>query len=314
MSLNLCSFNLPNAGVPQCDKNMGIPRYMIVGDYQFTTANFASIVAWKAAFAAQCLVGRNTSGKLIVLPIIANVENTTGDNLSGTLNQGFTEILREGFPSFNFGVQISNNHIQKFRALNNSDIKVFIVDNALNVWGVVTSAGKFQGFSSRIFAGGDNFTDGQSSKIQVFNWSSTDAEEFKSSSRYFSIDFSVADYGKLKDVDLTQAIASVANVHNITGKLRTGKIGYLLDVYADFSTALANVARWTCINNQTGAAHTITSVVVNAGGYWVVTLDSTMWTALASGESVSLNWAAPSVIDPVGATGVEGVAIVLTKP
>lgn len=314
MSLDLCAVNLPNGGAPACDKTMGIPRFMIVGDYEFTSANYASIAAFKAALKAATLVAAGGSGKLIVLPIIANVENTTGENTTGTLNQGFTEILREGFPSFNFGVQVSNNHIQKFRALNNQDLKVFIVDHNLLVWGVVTSLDKFRGFASRLFVGGDNFTDGQSSKTQLFAWSTTDVEEFKASSRYFEIDFSVSDYGKLKDVELYEKAAASTNVFNISGRLATGKIGYKLDIYSDYSTAMANASRFTCVNNQTAAAHTITSVATNAGGYWVVTLDSTAWGALASGESVTLNFAAPSVLDAANATGIEGVAIVLTKP
>lgn len=314
MATDLCSVNLPNAGVPECDKSRGIPRYLIVGAKEFTAGEYATIAAFKAALKAATLVSRNTSGKLIVLPLAANVEKATPDNATGTLNQGFTEVLREGFPSWNLGVQISNNHAQKLRPLNGQDVRVFVVDHNLNVWGTLTDTPGFKGEAAKIFVGGDDFTDGQSSKTVLINVAYTDVEEFKSSSRYFTIDFSVAAYGKLKDVELTEAIAASSNVFRITGKIKTGKVGVLLDVYTNYSTAMANTARWTAINTATGAAFTITSVAVNAGGYWTVTLDSTAWTALASLDSVTLNFAAPSVLDAASVTGIEGVSIVLVKP
>lgn len=314
MSLTLCSSNLPNAGAPLCDKSRGIPRYLVIGDKEFLPADYVSIAAFKAAFKAATLLARGTAGKLIVLPLTVDVANKTAADKTGTLNQGFTEVLLEGFPAFDLGVQISNRHAQILRGLNGQNVNGFIFDQNFNGWGTMTATPGWRGEAMKLFVPGDNFTDGQSSKVVAINVAFTNVVEFKNSSRYFTVDFNVGDYGNLKDVDLTIAVASVANVHNITGKIKTGAINKLLDIYLDYSTALANAARWTCVNNQTGAAFTITSVATNAGGYWVVTLDSTAWTALGSGDSVTLNYAAPSVLDAAGATGIEGVAIVLTKP
>ncbi len=314
MPLDLCSQNLPNAGAPNCDKSRGIPRFLIIGDASFDSTAYASQVAFKAAFKSACLTARGTTGKLIVLPIIADVENKTGDNTTGSLNQGFTEVLREGFPAFDYGVQISNRHAQILRPLNGQDLKVFTVDHNLNIWGTYTSDAKFRGESAKIFVGGDNFTDGQSSKTVKINVSYTDVEEFKASSRYFTIDFAASDYGRLKDVQLYEKAAAASNVFKISGKISTGKVGYYLDIYLDYSAVIANIARWVATNKATGAAFTITSVAVNAAGYWTVTLDSTAWTALTTGDIVVLNFAGPSVLDAAGATGIEGLSIELVKP
>jgi hypothetical protein len=305
---------MPNGGAADCDKARGIPRYAIIGSYEFDSDDLASIAAFKAALLAQTLVGRDGSGKLIVLPIFADIQKKTADKQTGTLNQGFTEVLREGFPAFDGGMQISNKQAQLLRPLNGQNIKVFIVDHNLNVWGTWTEDETFRGESAKLFMDGDDFTDGQASKVIYAAISYTDIEEFKNSSAYFPIDFSVAGYGKLKDVYLEEAIAATDNVFRITGKIKTGRAGYDLDMYEDFSTQIANVARWVATNDQTGAAFTITSVAVNAAGYWTVTLDSTAWTALGAGDSVTLNFAAPSVLHAAGATGIEGVEIVLTKP
>lgn len=314
MALDLCSLNMPNAGAPGCDKARGIPRFLIVGNYEFTVGDLATIATFKAALKAQTLVGRNLTGKLIVLPLIMNVEKKTSAHKEGTLNQGFSEVLQEGFPAFIGGVQISNLHAQRLRPLNGQDVQCFVVDDKLNVWGTWTGNSTFRGESSKIFVGGDDFTDGQASKTVEINVSYTNVEEFKASSAYFTIDFAVSDYGKLKDVQVVLVSGGGAsNVHNLTGKIKTGKANYWLDVYIDYSTLMANVARWTLINNQTGVAVTITSVAVNAGGYWVFTIDSTAYTALTIGYTLTVNFAAPSVLDAAGVTGVEGLSLILTK-
>lgn len=313
MSLDLCSVNMPNGGAPDCDKTRGIPRYLIIGSYEFTAADLASTTVFKARLKTQTLLATGAAGKLIVFPIIQNVEKKTADHQTGTLNQGFSEVLREGFPAWDYGVRISNYHSQLLRQINNQSLKIFTVDHNLNVWGTWTSNSTFRGESAQLFIGGDDFSDGQNSKFILVSTSYLDVEEFKQSSKYYPIDFSVSDYGKLKNVILT-LVTSATNVHNITGKLNTGRANYQLDVYLDYATPMANAARWTATNVQTGVAITITTVATNAAGYWVVTLDSTMWTALSSGDKVIINWAPPTTIDAVAVTGVEGFPLTVTKP
>lgn len=314
MALNLCGVNLPNSGAALCDKEMGIPQFLIAGDKGFDNTETLTSAAFKAALKAAGLVARNTSGKLITLPLAQDVQNRTGDNVTGTLNQGFTEVIRQGLPAFDLGVKISNKHSQLFTPLNNQDLSIFVVDHNLNVWGAIDDNNKFVGFSSKLFSGGDNFTDGQNSKTQLISWSITDIVQFKTAARYMPIDFSVKSYGVLKDVYLEEAAANASNVFKVTGKIRTGRVHLDLDVYADYSTAMANAARWTLINATTGASITLTSVAANAAGYWDVTIDSTAYTALGSGAKMILSWAAPATLDAANVTGVESVSVILTKP
>jgi hypothetical protein len=311
--LNLCGVTLPNSGAPLCDKEMGIPQYLIVGDKSFDDTETASSEVFKTALKAAGLTSRNTSGKLIVLPLAQDVQNRTGENTTGTLNQGFTEVLRQGLPAFDLGVKVSTNHAQKFVALNGQELQVFVVDNNQNVWGAIDADDNFVGFTSKIFAGGDNFTDGQNSKTQLISWSILDIVQFKTAARYMPIDFSVKSYGILKDVYLEEAAANATNVFKITGKIPTGRVHQKLDVYEDFSTAMANAARWICKNLQTGATITITGVAVNAAGYWDVTIDSATYTALTVGDKFSLEWAGPSTLDAANVKGVESVLVICEK-
>lgn len=312
MSVDLCSSNNPNGGGPACDKDRGIPSVLIVGDYEWQPADFATAAAFKARLKTQSLLARGSAGKLIVLPALLNVEKATSEAVTGTLNQGFTEVIRDGIPAWNYGVKIAAKHAGRLRGLNGEQ-KVMTVDHNLLAWGAATSSGTWKGESTRMHIGYDDFSDGQNSKFVPVSVTYTDVQEFALSAAYLPLDFNVGDYGKLKDVQLT-LVSSATNVHNLTGKIATGQIGKLLDVYTDYSTAMANTARWTAKNTATGVAFTITSVAVNAGGYWVVTLDSTMWTALSAGDKVTINWAAPTVLDAAGVTGVEGIEIIVTKP
>lgn len=314
MALDLCSINSPNSGAPACDVSRGIPRYLVIGSKEFVANDYASLTAFKAAFKAATLLPKSSSGKLIVLPIIANVENATEANATGTLNQGFSEVLREGNPSFNFGVQISNRHAQVLRQLNGKDVKVFVFDDKKNLWGTRTDAGIFKGESAKFFAGGDNFTDGQASKVVTFNLAYTNASEFYDFSAYFTLDFNVNDYGQLKDVQIVEKAAAATNVFKVGGQIKTGKVGLTLDIYEDYSTALAAVGNWVVKRLDTNATMTITSVTADAANKgWTVTVDSTAFTALSAGTKVSINLAAPSVLDAASVTGIEGVEIIYTK-
>ena len=115
------------------------------------------------------------------------------------------------------------------------------------------------------------------------------------------------------DVDLNTAGAppvQVTNVIKITPVGRGGKnIGIL------YPTELAVVGAWTAVNDQTAAAHTITSVAWDAANSrFNITLDSTAYTALTSGHTVSVNLAAPAALFALGVDGFESLgAVTVTK-
>lgn len=314
MALDLCSINSPNAGAPACDANRGIPKYMVVTTKEFTSSEYASVTLFKAAFKTASLLPKSSSGKLIVLPVIANVESKKDANTEGSLNQGYKATLREGNPAFDFGVQISNRQAQVLRQLNGKDIQVFMVDDAKNVWGTALSNGNFRGEAAKIYITGDDFGDGQAVKTITISLSYTNASEYYDFSAYFPIDFNVSDYGKLKDVQIVEKAAQATNVFKLGGKIQTGRVGQTLDIYTDYSTPLASSSNWVVTNLTTNATIAITSVAVDAANSgWTVTVDSTAWTALTVGTKVSINFAAPSVLDAANVTGIEGTAIIYTK-
>lgn len=316
MALDLCSINTPNGGAAGCDKDRKIPRYIIVGSYEFTPSNYASPTAFIAALKAATLKSRNQSGKLIVLPIIQDVQNATEADAEGSLNQGFKETLREGAPAFKYGVKISNKQAQILRKLNGQDVYVFTIDSDKVAWGTLLSTGNFRGESAKLHISGDNFTDGQNSKVVTVGVSYLDAEEFKGSSAWFDLPstFSPAQYGRLKDVDLA-VVSAAANVISVGITLATGKVGTKLNIFDDYSAALAAAGNWICTNNQTGAPIVITGVAANAATKcWDVTLTSATFTALASGDKITLSLAAPSVLDAANVTGIEGVEVIYAKP
>lgn len=314
MAKDLCSSSMPNGGAPECDRSRGIPRYVIISSKKFTKAEYASLLLFKNAFKAAALKSRDESDKLIVLPIALNVEKATEAKKTGTLNQGKSEILMEGIPAFNLQVKMSYRQSQILRSLNGLDLRIFVVDHVKAFWGELNDAEDLQGNQAQVYISGDDFTDGQSIKTVEISVSFTDVEAFKSAGAYLDLNFNVADYGRLKDVTLYEKIAAAANVINISGMIKTGKAGGGLDIYEDYKAAMAIGGNWTAKNLQTGLAMTITSVAQNAGGYWVFTLDATQWGALQSADQVEIKWAAPSVLDAANVTGVESVALVISKP
>jgi hypothetical protein len=146
--------------------------------------------------------------------------------------------------------------------------------------------------------------------------SASDPEEF-AQSRYFVLPntFVATDYGVLLDVELYSKVAPSSNVFKIDGLVQTGEVKNSQSAYTNFGATLAVGSLWYAKNTVTGAAITITSVVVDAvNGCYTVTLDSTQFTALASGTVIEIGLNAPTVLDAANVTGVEGVAMTYTKP
>lgn len=314
MALNLLSINNPNTGAPAGDLKRGIPRYLVISAKEFDSDDLASSSAMQTAISEASLLARDASDKLVVLPLIANVELANEANKEGTLNQGFKEVLLEGNAAINAGVRISNRHAQILRQWGNRDLIAFTVDENKRFWGNYTSASKLKGEEIRLFVGGDGWSDGQNSKTVLLNIVWTNPVNFYDFSKCIQLEFNVADYGQLMDVQIVEKAARSSNVFTLGGEIETGIAGLKLDIHEDYATELANAARWKVTRGDTGGEVTLTSVTSDAGNAgWDITLDSTEYAAIPAATVLTFNLAAPSVLHAAGATGIEGKSMTYTK-
>ena len=103
MSISLCSTSVGNTGVIQCDVAPGIPVALIVwNDSAAITAVTGSL--FQPYFEAASKLSKTAAGKAFIFPVVQNIEDKTEANVTGSLNQGFTTVLREGKPAYDFKV------------------------------------------------------------------------------------------------------------------------------------------------------------------------------------------------------------------
>jgi hypothetical protein len=111
----------------------------------------------------------------------------------------------------------------------------------------------------------------------------------------------------LQDVALTSPSANVtAGSYNVAATIVNGGTN-MADQY---QTELANGAVWVAKNTQTGAAITVTGVTYNAGGYFVVALNTADPDYPAGGgDKVTISLAAPTVLAANGLEGYESNSV-----
>jgi hypothetical protein len=104
------------------------------------------------------------------------------------------------------------------------------------------------------------------------------------------------------NVDTVLALVSQAtNVANISATVAGGK-----GLGDNYSTEIADIDAWKATNAQTGADFTITSVTYNSTSkYFVVTLDSTAFTALTTGDKVNIDLVDVAALKALGVDGFE---------
>ena len=116
------------------------------------------------------------------------------------------------------------------------------------------------------------------------------------------------------DAQLVELAASATSSKKIGVKVKNSSLGNDINLYATYADALAVVGAWTAKNLATGAAIGVTAVVKDAVlEGWTVTLDATAYGAVATGGKILINLAAPSVLDGLDISGIEGLPVSVVK-
>jgi hypothetical protein len=316
MALNLCGLIGDNTGPVPCDITRGVPKFPFIGGKVFQPNDYATQTAFQTAFKAAAKLPNGNTSKLFPFPEIQGNTDKTDANKEGTLGYGFKQVLLEGRPAYEFDVLIGQTQFQKLRKFNRTIAPVFISDDANNMWGVYKSDGTFVGNDAYIFVTGNTFGDGSKNIVAKITFSFVSVGDFHDSSAYFPLNFNPNEVKGLLDVVLTEAAAHSTNVYHIAADVLTAKLGTKINVAGTFGTELASAALWTLVKDSDGTSVTITSVALNAGGtYFDFTIDSTAYTALASGAKLRIGLATPATLDTAGATGIEAPDyLIITKP
>lgn len=315
--LSLCGNVGANTGPIACDVRRGVPKIPILGGAVFSPSQYASSDAFKTALLDSVNLPTGDSGKMYPFPEIQNIVNNTEANTIGTTGSGLQIPLREGRPSYTFGVIIGTNLEKQLRKFNGSVVPVMMVDANNNVWGSLDSALNFKGTSALIYVSPKPYSDGSSidTEYALVTMSFTSAAEFADFAAFVKIDFNTGELEGLLDVSLRE-ISHASNVYKIAVEYPNAQLGGNLNIYDLYDTELAVASLWKA---YTGAALntplTITSVAVDAAlRAFTVTLDSTAYAALASQAKIKLTLTTPALLLAGGVVGIEAVPLIITKP
>jgi len=305
-----------NSGFALCDVIRKAPKALLLLDsgVTFNLADRASIAVLVQAIKDATRAARGAR----VFPImsITNFEDKSTEPTKAAVgNLSISQItMQEGVPAFTFQHYKGDLFHQQLSAAQNANLTLMIIDAAYVLYGTKTSGGDLAGFAlSEFYAELAKFATATEPAKYPFNVVLDSIIEYKENLAIVQLDATCLNISGIVDVDLNTAGAppvQVTNVIKITPIGRGGKnIGIL------YPTELAVVGAWTATNDQTDAAHTITSVTWSAvDGWFVITLDSTAYTALTSGHTVSVNLEDAAALYALGVDGFESLdSVTVTK-
>lgn len=311
---NLCGLVGGNTGAIDCDKQRGLPKKFSVGGKVFQPSEYGTPDDFQAAFKAAVKLATGDSDKLFPFPEIVGTTDQTDALKTATLGYGLKQITLEGRPGYEFQVVCGQALFQAMRKFNRAIVPVFMTDDQNLEWGTYASDKTWSGELAQVFVSGNGYGDGAKTLNATVTLYYQSASDFNDFSKYVPLNFNINEAKGLKTVTLSAYAAQAANVFHIQGLVETAQLGKFLNMELDFGTDLADEAKWIC-TKEDGTPFTITSVADVAGKGWTVTLDSTAYTALASGAKLFLSWENATALDADDITGVENVdPLVLVKP
>lgn len=309
--INVCATLGGNTGVPACDVRMGRIRYLLLSTSKvFTATDIASSEALQSALQTAMLLANGDANKVFAFPFMRDVTDNTGDPATGTLADGYEEVLNEALPKYLLkstpGVCIQ----QIMSSFNGWPGKMYIIDENGIFWYKVNGTGT-KGFTcGYLYTNPPKFKG--SGDVQTANTRLTfgSISEFKSGVGALKLNFDVADLNNLKDVILDDretenTSGSLNNVFIVGGKVKCEGT----DIYTAFSTLLNNVNAWRSYKAD-GTALALTALALSpSNSGWQVTMDPTVYTALVPGDVFYIDLKTPAQLAVLGITGIEATKL-----
>ena len=317
MATSVCGTTAKNTAMVGCAETPGKPKYFAIWGGSLDASEQATAATICAAFLADSELSKTASAKLFPLPVRQNMEVTKGNAVTQSFSNGIEIQVRDGLPTYKLNFYTTLQQMKALYAFNQKSLRFIIQDDGLKVWGTLDASSNFIGAQGIMTVDMLDFKpDDQLNNIGSVSITLTDLYELKEGRYYVAPGKSLpSTTTDMLDVQLYEKGAAASNALKVSAKIDIAEAGKFVDLYADYSATLFNTASlWTAKNVTTGAAFTITSLASNAAGYGVLTLDSTLHTALPSGGKVEISTVLPPALKVGGVTGIETISFIYTKP
>lgn len=303
-NIGICNQIGGNTGIKPCFNDIGIPRaiFFVPIGKTFTTATMAALkTALEAAILANSPYQRMYPLQSIV-QITDNSTDPTSQTFSGDNSQVFTS---QGFYNLNFQwVQGGICLLIALLKANSRNKAFFIVDSYGQLIGTDAGTDLIKGIV------GNSFT--QKFKFSV----GTDAVAAYSTNLIFApeqvnenlaiVNFNQTGGGGLAYLTGLSGLLDVNIIQNAARALGVLKVGAktvcdTVNLYDDYSAALAAAGAWQAKNTNTGKPIAILSVVADATNLgWTVTLDTADANYSAAAGGVQVGLAGPATLAALG--------------
>jgi len=304
--------SLFNTGKPLCDVIKGIPKKGVIildKGTTFSAANGASAAAFIAALKTKTTAARG--GRVYPIWDINNFEEDTPDPTTGGLGNMTTEqiFISDPIPSFRIGYGGGELQHKRLSLMSGGSYDIMIVDDSFNVYGTATADGGMKGFSvSQLFVYPSKFRVADGVNQYSFRVQLADISEYRENSSMIKTNSTLLTaYGLI-----TVQLAELSKSANVVKVLAVADGGTNLEPV--YGTAISGLT-WTAKYVSDGTAFTVTSVADNTtDDAYNVTLDSTLWAALASGDQVQIYGPTAAALAGASVAPYEMVSVIVTKP
>lgn len=300
-----------NVGIPLCDLAKKKIRGIIFSDsgVAFSGAEIASVAAFIAAVKTKTTAARG--GRVYPVWDILNFEDSTGDPATGGVGNLSTAsiITNDAVPVFRFGYGGSEARHKRLSAMTGASLDVFLVDEQYAVYGRDNGNNGFSGYNIlQAYPYTSKFIVADSVNQYSFRLTLSSITQYRDQSLYV-----VANSG------LTSALGLMnVNLIYLSNSTNAYKFNAIVDGGTEFTALYGSgvaALTWTAKNLQTGAAVTLTTVAYDSTlKAFTVTIDSTMYTGLATGDQVQITPPTPAQLATAGVKPFEILPVVITKP
>jgi len=297
-----------NSGLPLCDVIRKAPKALLLLDsgVEFTPADRASIAVLVAAIKTKTRAPRG--GRVYPIMSISDYADTSKAATKAAIgNLSIQEItMQEGIPSFDFKHYKGELFQKQLSKAEGGNLTLMIIDAGNVLYGTETSAGNLKGFTMAEFkAQLAKFATASAPAEYPFSITLDSIVEYRDNLMVVQLDSTIFNISGIVDVNLNTTDAPPVQATNVMKISPIGTGGKNIGIL--YPGILADAAAWVS-KGPTGAAFTITSVTWDsANTRFNVTLDSTAFTALTTGDKVTIDLKDAASLLALGADGYESL-------
>ena len=300
-----------NTGKPACDFIKGIPKKGVIlldKGTSFSASDLASVTAFISALKAKTYAARG--GRVYPIWDIDNFEEDVPDPTTGSVGNMTTEqiFVSDPLPAFRVGYGGGELQHARIGSMSGGSYDFMIVDDNYTVYGTKTADGGMKGWStSQIFVYPSKFRVADAVNQYSFRIQLGSIAEYRENVSAVKTNSTILTAYGLINVPLSE-LSKAANVVKVQAVADGGT--NLEPIYGATISGLT----WTA-KKADGTAFTVTSVADSpSDDSYAVTLDSTAWTALSSGDTVTIYGPTAAALAGASVAPYEMIAVTVTKP